>query len=285
MSGMSRAVGGYWMLLHPLFGPGEDNGQYRVVFGSPEPRDRATPVSIEEVAQAVTAVHGPDTRVGRVLTASRFTDATRQLENYRHGRVLFAGDAAHIHAPIGGQGLNLGVQDAMNLGWKLAATVRGTAPSGLLDTYQAERHPVAARVLTLTKAQRLVMTLAPDNHDVWAMRDVLTDLLKVPEANRHLAAIMSGLDIRYDLGSDEPLVGQRVPDADIRVDGQDTRVSALLHAGNWLLLDLAEQPTIALPAQVRHVVASGDLRADRLLIRPDGYIASIGSPDLGRWFA
>jgi 2-polyprenyl-6-methoxyphenol hydroxylase-like FAD-dependent oxidoreductase len=291
ISKMSRRTDDVFMLLHPLFGADEDNGPYRVVFGGPDqlntPRDAA--VSLAEVQRALTTVHGPDTVIGRVRSATRFSDATRQVENYRHGRVFFAGDAAHIHAPIGGQGLNLGVQDAMNLGWKLAAHIHGTAAPGLLDTYNAERHPIAARVLTLTKAQRLIMTPGPDDHDAWAMRDVLTGLLQVPEANRYLAGIMSGVDIRYDLGSDDPLVGQRMSDLDLRTADGPTRVSALLHKGNWLLLDLADLPPVTLPPQVHHVVAETDagtaVGADRVLVRPDGYVAAVGTPDLTQWFA
>ncbi|MFD1051114.1 monooxygenase, partial [Kibdelosporangium lantanae] len=160
-----------------------------------------------------------------------------------------------------------------------------TAAPGLLDTYHAERHPVAAHVLTLTKAQRLLVAPREENHDAFALREVLTGLLQVPEANRYLAGVMSGVDIRYGLGSDEPLVGQRMPDLDLRTADGPTRVSALLHKGNWLLLDLADLPPVALPPQVHHVIASGSVEfaADRVLVRPDGYIASIESPDLTRW--
>jgi 2-polyprenyl-6-methoxyphenol hydroxylase-like FAD-dependent oxidoreductase len=288
ISQLTRRTTDTFMLLHPLFGPDEDTGVYRAVFGGPEqqttPREAA--VSLAEVQRAISSVHGPETRVAGVRWGTRFTDATRQVENYRHGRVFFAGDAAHIHSPIGGQGLNLGVQDAMNLGWKLAAHLDGTAAAGLLETYNAERHPVAARVLALTKAQRILMAPQPDDHDVWALRDVLTDLLTVPEANRRLAGVMSGVDIRYDLGSDEPLVGRRMPDLDLRTADGPTRVSALLHKGNWLLLDLADLPPVALPPRVHHVVAEADdFGTDRVLVRPDGYVASVGTPDLQRWFA
>jgi len=289
ISKLTRRTADTFMLLHPLFGPDEDTGVYRAVFASPEQLTipRETAVSLDEVQRALTTVHGAETRVARVRWATRFTDATRQIENYRHGRVLFAGDAAHIHSPIGGQGLNLGVQDAMNLGWKLAAHIHGTAAPGLLDTYNTERHPVAARVLTLTKAQRLLMAPQTDDHDAWALRDVLTGLLQVPEANRYLAGIMSGVNIRYDLGSDEPPVGQRMPDLNLRTADGETRVSALLHKGNWLLLDLADLPPVDLPAQVHHVVAEADagLGADRVLVRPDGYVAAAGTPNLARWFA
>jgi 2-polyprenyl-6-methoxyphenol hydroxylase-like FAD-dependent oxidoreductase len=205
ISRLIRVHGGYWMMLHPLHVPEEDNGLYRVVFGGAEQAalPRTTPVTAEEVSRALTAVHGSATRLGEVRWGTRFTDATRQVTDYRHGRILFAGDAAHIHSPIGGQGLNLGVQDAMNLGWKLAAHLHGHAPAGLLDTYHAERHPVAARVLALTKAQRALMSSAPDAHDVLALRDIVTDLARLPDTNRYLAGLMSGLSIRYDLG-DQP---------------------------------------------------------------------------------
>jgi 2-polyprenyl-6-methoxyphenol hydroxylase-like FAD-dependent oxidoreductase len=152
------------------------------------------------VARALAAVHGPDTVLGRLRWGTRFSDACRQVTAYRHGRVLFASDAAHIHLPTGGQGLNLGVQDAMNLGWKLAATVHGRAPDGLLDSYHDERHPVGARVLANTRAQSVLMSPPPDADDVRALREIVIEMARLPDANRYLAGLMSGLDLRYDLG-------------------------------------------------------------------------------------
>ncbi|TCO61012.1 2-polyprenyl-6-methoxyphenol hydroxylase-like FAD-dependent oxidoreductase [Actinocrispum wychmicini] len=289
ISRLVKAGGDYWMMLHPLYGPGEENGLYRVVFGGPEQQTlpRSTPVTAEEVSRALVAVHGPDTRIGRLRWGTRFTDATRQLARYRHGRVLFAGDAAHIHSPLGGQGLNLGVQDAMNLGWKLAAHVHGTAPEGLLDTYHDERHPVAARVLTVTQAQRAVMP--PRDPDAVALREILTEMVRLPDTNRYLAGLMSGLDIRYPLGSGEPLVGERMPDLSLRLaDGTVTQVSALLRPGRAVLLDLAaEGPDVSGVDRVVAEPVPSDIGVEtgaapgveRILIRPDGYVSWVGSGD------
>jgi 2-polyprenyl-6-methoxyphenol hydroxylase-like FAD-dependent oxidoreductase len=246
ISRLTRTTGDHFMLLHPLFGAGEDGTLYRAVFGGPEQMSlpRTAPVTEAEVARALTAVHGPETRLGRLRWGTRFSDASRQLAQYRLGRVLFAGDAAHIHSPVGGQGLNLGVQDAMNLGWKLAAHLRGDAPAGLLDTYHAERHPVAARAIATTKAQRVLMTLHPDAQDEQALRAIVTEMARLPDTNRYLAGLMSGLDIRYDLGGTDPLVGTRMPDLTLRIPdatttgATTTRVSTLLHNGHGLLLDL-----------------------------------------------
>jgi 2-polyprenyl-6-methoxyphenol hydroxylase-like FAD-dependent oxidoreductase len=214
ISTLQRAGGGYWMLLHPLDGDAGATSGYRVIFGAPgRPAPaRDAPVTPDEVATALSAVHGPETVLGRLRWGTRFSDASRQLTASRHGRVLFAGDAAHIHPPIGGQGLNLGVQDAVNLGWKLAATVANRALDGLLDSYHAERHPVAARVLATVRAQGVIMNPAPDADDVRALRDIVADLARLPDGNRHLAGLMTGLAIRYDLGDDDPLVGRRMID-------------------------------------------------------------------------
>ncbi|MGH3669323.1 MAG: FAD-dependent monooxygenase [Pseudonocardiaceae bacterium] len=194
ISTLIRTGGGFWMLMNPL----GSAGLYRVVFGSAEQQalPRQAPVTADEVARALTAVHGPETTLARLRWGSRFSDAARQVVDYRYRRVLFAGDAAHIHSPIGGQGLNLGVQDAMNLGWKLAAHVQGGAPAGLLDSYHTERHPVAARVIAITRAQGVLMSPPPDADDRLALREIVTELARLPDANRHLAGLMSGLDLR-----------------------------------------------------------------------------------------
>lgn len=287
----------YWMMLHPLFGPDQDDGLYRVVFGGPEQETlpRTTPVTAEEISRALVAVHGPETRIGRMRWGTRFTDATRQVAQYRHGRVLFAGDAAHIHSPVGGQGLNLGVQDAMNLGWKLASHINGTAPDGLLDTYHTERHPVAARVLWVTAAQRVVM--GPAAPDTIALREVMTEMVRLPDTNRYLAGMMSGLDIRYPLGSSEPLVGERMPDLELRrPDGTVTRVSTLLWSGRPVLLDLTADGTdvsgvdrvvaTPMPSEIGTDIAPG---VDRIFLRPDGHICWAGrtsdTPEVDQWFA
>ncbi|MGI5230452.1 FAD-dependent monooxygenase [Actinoallomurus sp. CA-142502] len=272
ISGLTRQANGYWAMLVPVGGD-----RYRLTFGREDETEatRDTPVTREEIAAALRAVYGEETVLGEVDNASRFTDATRQVEHYRVGDVLFAGDAAHIHPPLGGQGLNTGVQDAVNLGWKLAATVQGRAPEGLLDTYHAERHPVAAGVLHHTSAQR-VLADPRASGDVAALRDIVIDLLRLPDANRHLAGLMSGLSLRYDLAGEHPLTGHRMPDADLLADAGPTRVSALFRAGHAVLLDLAGivPSGLRLPADVDLVRAGSttDLGAAALLVRPDGYV-------------
>src|SRR5262249_22253007 len=157
----------------------------------------------------------------------RFTDMARQAASYRNGRVLLAGDAAHVHYPVGGQGLNIGVQDAVNLGWKLAQVVNGTSPESLLDTYHAERHPVAARVLRNTMAQVPLLRRADDR--IRALVDISSELLGREEPRKRIAGMMSGLDIRYDLGEGPPLLGRRMPDLDVVTADGPLRVFTLLH--------------------------------------------------------
>lgn len=242
--------------LLPLSG-----GRYRtIVAGAEQQRiGRDAPVAVDEVQRALTAAHGPGIVVGELLWASRFGDAARQLERYRHGRVLFAGDAAHIHLPIGGQGLNLGLQDAVNLGWKLAAQIRGTAPDELLDTYHGERHPVAARVLVSTRAQGVLGVPDPD---AAAVREIVTGLLAVPEANHAVALEISGIGLTYPgtTGRSE------VP---VAPDGRGVLVGTELPAG-WAEL-----------------VETREGREPRL-VRPDGYVGWAGGPGLeaalSRWF-
>jgi 2-polyprenyl-6-methoxyphenol hydroxylase-like FAD-dependent oxidoreductase len=223
------------------------NGVYRALIAGPEQQtiDRDAPITLDEVRRAV-----PDVR--EIRWASRFTDASRQVERYRYGRVLFAGDAAHIHAPTGGQGLNLGLQDAFNLGWKLAAALRGNTT--VLDTYHDERHPAGAAVLANTRAQGVL--LIPDD-DIAALRDILSDLLRIPEANRHLAGLISGLDIHYDLPGDHPLVGRRLPHLD----------PSVLHSGRAVVLELGDTPRHGGMPHPR-----GDIEVDTLLVRPDGHV-------------
>jgi len=292
LSAHTRSGGDAWMMTHPL-----GDGVYRIVFSSPEQhrRDRRSPVGDDEIARALTAVHGPGTVLGRVLWATRFSDATRQVEHYRAGPVLFAGDAAHIHPPPGGQGLNLGVQDAMNLGWKLAAVCAGTAPDGLIDSYHDERHPVGARVIQTARAQMVIMTPPDDAAEVRALREIVLDMARLPDGNRYLTGRMSGLDLHYDLGSDHPLVGGRMPDLDLVIDAGPTTVFELLRTGNGLLLDLgAGSAPVAVPAGVDQVAAQvtgAGVDAERVLVRPDGYVAWCGAasddpaPALARWFA
>jgi 2-polyprenyl-6-methoxyphenol hydroxylase-like FAD-dependent oxidoreductase len=272
MSTLSRQGGGYWAMLAPLGGD-----RYRFTFGQTEQADtdRDIPIPHAEIAAALQAVYGDETTLGAVDNASRFTDATRQLEHYRAGRVLFAGDAAHIHPPLGGQGLNLGIQDAFNLGWKLAATVQGRAPNGLLDSYHTERHPIGAQVLHHTSAQRVLADPNP-SEDVAALRDIFIDLLRLPDSNRHIAGLMSGLSLRYPLSGDHPLTGQRVPDADLITEAGPTRLSTLFGSGHAVLLDLGGTvpSDIRLPPRVDlvHATCTDDLGAAALLIRPDGYV-------------
>lgn len=272
ISTLMRQGGGYWAMLVPLGGD-----RYRFTFGRAGEDDstRDTPITHEEISAAVTALYGEETTLGAVDNSSRFTDATRQLEHYRVGRVLFGGDAAHIHPPLGGQGLNLGMQDAFNLGWKLAAAVQERAPSGLLDSYHAERHPVGAQILHHTSAQRVLADPNP-SEDVAALRDIFIDLLRLPDANRHLAGLISGLSLRYELSGKHPLTGQRMSDADLVTEAGPVRLSTLCGSGHAVLLDLAGTvpADLRLPPRVDLVRATctDEVGAAALLIRPDGYV-------------
>ncbi|WP_037608554.1 FAD-dependent monooxygenase [Streptacidiphilus rugosus] len=274
MSSLMRQAGGYWAMTAPL---GDD--RYRFTFGRAEQTDGDddSAVTPEEISTALKALYGPEVVLGSVQNASRFTDATRQLEHYRVGRVLFAGDAAHIHPPLGGQGLNLGVQDAFNLGWKLAAVLRGRAGDTLLDSYHAERHPVGAQVLHHTSAQRVLADPKP-SEDVAALRDIVIDLLRLPDANRHMAGLISGLSLRYELPGTHPLVGQRLPDPEVTAESGRVRLSALFRAGQAVLLDLAGvvPADVRLPPGVDLVRARcadrQDVGAAAVLVRPDGYV-------------
>ncbi|MEV4019792.1 FAD-dependent oxidoreductase [Nonomuraea angiospora] len=262
ISTLTREVDDHWVMLVPLGG-----GRYRFTGGAAgeaEPaKDR--PVTFEEIAELLRVVYGEQTVLAAVDNASRFSDATRQIDSYRVGNVFFAGDAAHIHPPFGGQGLNLGVQDAFNLGWKLAAVLRGRASTDLLDTYHAERHPAAAWVLHITQAQRVFATPRP-SEDVIELRKVFTDLMRLPEANRHLAGLMSGLSHSYDLPGDHPLVGHRVAGLD----------PSLFLAGRPVLLDLAG----ILPPDLGATRAQPvDDLPGAILVRPDGYAAWAADTD------
>ncbi|RSM94475.1 FAD-dependent oxidoreductase [Nonomuraea sp. WAC 01424] len=255
-----------------------------VEFDGP-PEDRTTPVTAEELQASLRAVSGVDVTVTGVRSATRFTDNARQATTYRLGRVLLAGDAAHVHSPFGGQGLNLGIGDAVNLGWKLAAVIAGRSPEALLDTYTAERHPIGAWVLDWTRAQVLLMRPEARSR---ALRAVVSDLIGTTAGTTYFVKRISGVWQRYDLPGGHPMVGRSVPDLEL-ADG--TRVADHLHQGRGLLLDLgldlAADPRVpSLPAKP---VDARDFRG--LLIRPDGVVAWAGdTPDaaleeaLATWF-
>jgi 2-polyprenyl-6-methoxyphenol hydroxylase-like FAD-dependent oxidoreductase len=256
--------------------------------------------TLRDLSEALIAVYGTDYGVHSPTWISRFTDMTRQAASYRDRRVLLAGDAAHVHFPVGGQGLNLGVQDAVNLGWKLAQVVKGTSPESLLDTYQAERHPVAARVLRSTMAQTALLRT---DERTEALRDTMTELLRMDEPRKQLAAMMSGLDIHYNLGEGHPLLGRRMPDLDLVTANGPLRVFTLLHAARPVLLHLGEPGSVDLTPCSRSATDDSPSHrwADRVqvidatyggpwelpvlgavtaptavLIRPDGHVAWVG---------
>ena len=242
---------------------------------------------LRDLSEALIAVYGTDYGIHSPTFISRFTDMTRQAAAYRAGRVLLAGDAAHVHSPVGGQGLNTGVQDAVNLGWKLAQVVNRTSPETLLDTYHAERHPVAARVLRNTMAQ--VALMRPDDR-VEALRETVSELLSMDEPRKRFAAMMSGLDIRYDLGEGHPLLGRRMPDLDLVTANGTLRVFTLLHRARPVLLNLGEPGGFDITPWADRVQlidakydgtwelpALGAVTApSAVLIRPDGYVAWVG---------
>jgi len=258
--------------------------------------------SMDELREALVGVYGTDYGLHRANWISRFTDMTRQAASYRKGRVLLAGDAAHVHPPHGGQGLNIGVQDAVNLGWKLAQVVDKTSPESLLDTYHAERHPVGARALRNTMAM-VALSSPDDRHD--ALRDTMAELLTMDEPRRRIAARLSGLDVHYDLGEGHPLLGRRMPDLDVHTADGPTRVFTLLHHARPVLLNLGAPGGFDISPwadRVRFVDARhdgvwelpvlGEVAAPpAVLIRPDGHVAwvgELGDPELPRalatWF-
>lgn len=254
-------------------------------------RNGAGAPSFPEIADAWERLTGEDIRSGRPLWTSWTTDSSRQAAEYRRGRVFLLGDAAHIHLPVGAQGMSAGIGDAMNLGWKLGAEINGHAPPGLLDSYHAERHPVGARILANTLAQR-ILYLGGDELD--PMRDVLAELLAYEEVQRHLVGMVTGLDIHYDVGTgDHPLLGRRLPGTEVGT----TSAFELLHAGRGVVLDLADDEKVRAAAapwtdRVNVVTAAGPLDGvGAALVRPDGYVAwvSTGGADgladaLARWF-
>jgi 3-(3-hydroxy-phenyl)propionate hydroxylase len=277
--------------IHAL-GRLEDGGPVRVMVTEQHLGPTREP-TLSDLSEALIAVYGTDYGIHSPTWISRFTDMTRQAAAYRDRRVLLAGDAAHVHSPVGGQGLNTGVQDAVNLGWKLAQVVNQTSPESLLDTYHAERHPVAARVLQNTMAQT---ALLGSGARIDALRDTMSELLSMDEPRKRFAAMMSGLDIHYDFGEGHPLLGRRMPDLDLVTANGPLRVFTLLHDARPVLLNLGEpggfditpwadrvQLIDAEYAGIWELPALGAVTAPTaVLIRPDGYVAWVGDgTDLG----
>jgi 3-(3-hydroxy-phenyl)propionate hydroxylase len=246
-----------------------------------------TEPTLRDLSEALVAVCGTDYGIHSPTWISRFTDMSRQAAAYRNGRVLLAGDAAHVHYPVGGQGLNTGVQDAVNLGWKLAQVVKGTSPEGLLDTYHVERHPVAARVLRTTMAQ---VALQRSDDRTEALRDIVSELLGMEEPRKRIAAEMSGLGIHYDLGEGHQLVGRRMPDLDLVTPDGPMRTFTLLRNARPVLLNLGAPGSFDITPwsdriKLVHAKYDGPWELPALglvsaptavLIRPDGYVAWVG---------
>jgi 2-polyprenyl-6-methoxyphenol hydroxylase-like FAD-dependent oxidoreductase len=270
---------------HGLGRLGDGEG-VRVVVSAPYAGQAGEP-TLDALSRALIAVWGTDFGVHSPTWISRFTDMTRQAASYREGRVLLAGDAAHVHYPVGGQGLNIGVQDAVNLGWKLAQVVNHISPESLLDTYHAERHPVAARALQNTMAGT---ALTRSNARIDALRDIMSELLSMDEPRTRFAGVMSGLDIHYDLGEGHPLLGRRVPDLELVTVTGPLRVFTLLHAARPVLLNLGESGVFDITPWADRVqlidaryggpwelpVIGAITAPTAVLIRPDGYVAWVG---------
>jgi 3-(3-hydroxy-phenyl)propionate hydroxylase len=264
----------------------KDVGPVEVMVTEPDPGATAEP-TLDDLKALLVAACGTDYGAHNLTWISRFTDMTRQAATYRRGRVLLAGDAAHVHSPMGGMGLGTGVQDAVNLGWKLAQVVKGTSPDSLLDTYHAERHPVGARVLETTMAQ---VALRREDDRTVALRGIVGELLTMEEPRRRIAGLMSGLDIRYDLGPGHPLLGRRMPDLEVVTASGPRRVFSFLHPARPVLLDLGAPSAFDIAPwsdRVQLVHASyagtwelpviGQVAAPAaVLIRPDGHVAWVG---------
>ncbi|MCU1681538.1 MAG: FAD-dependent oxidoreductase [Amycolatopsis sp.] len=262
------------------------DGAYRIVVrAAGVAEDRAVPPALDELKQRLRELTGTDFGLHSPRWLSRFGDATRLAERYRSGRVLLAGDAAHIHPPLGGQGLNLGVQDGFNLGWKLAAEVGGWAPAGLLDSYHTERHPVAAAVLDITRAQSELLSQEPGPQ---AVRRLMSELMDFEDVNRYLVEKVSATGIRYDFGEGHDLLGRRLRDVGLK----GGHLYGLMHAGRGLLLDQTGRLSVAgWAARVDHVFdVSEELEVPAVLLRPDGHVAWVGEDQqdllgqLSKWF-
>ena len=264
----------------------EDGGPVRFLSSEPEVGRTREP-DLADVREALITLYGTDFGVHSPIWISRFTDMSRQAASYRDGRILLAGDAAHIHSPAGGQGLNTGVQDSVNLAWKLAQVVNRTSPDGLLDTYHAERHPVGARVLHNTMAQT---ALTGTGDRLEALRDIVTELLGMDEPRRRIAGMICGLDIHYDLGAGHPLLGRRMPDLDVVTADGPSRVYELLHEARPVLLNLGAAGGLDITpwedrvrlVDAQHVgrwelpVLGAVTAPTAVLIRPDGHVAWVG---------
>ncbi|HEX4283512.1 MAG TPA: FAD-dependent monooxygenase [Terracidiphilus sp.] len=271
--------------IHAI-GPLENGHTMSIVLTEPHVGSISEP-TLADISAALIAVYGTDYGIHSPTWLSRFTDMARQASVYRDRRILLAGDAAHIHPPIGGQGLNIGVQDAVNLGWKLAQVIKGTSHDSLLDTYHAERHPVAARVLRNTMAQ---VALRRTDDRSKALGDTVADLLGTNDARKHLAAEMSGLGVHYDLGEGHPLLGRRMPDLDLFTANGPLRVFTLLHKARPVLLNFGEAGGLEItPWADRVQVIDADYvgtwelpvigavgAATAVLVRPDGYVVWVG---------
>ncbi|MES2043120.1 MAG: FAD-dependent monooxygenase [Pseudomonadota bacterium] len=279
-----------------------DGGPVRVMVTEQQLDRRAEP-TLHDLSEALIAVYGSDYGIHSPTWVSRFTDMARQAVSYRAGRVLLAGDAAHVHYPAGGQGLNTGVQDAVNLGWKLAQVIKSVSPDSLLDSYHAERHPVGARVLRNTMAQ--VALLGRVDERTTALRETVAGFLAMDEPRKHIAAEMNGLGIHYDLGEGHPLLGRRMPDLDLVSADGPLRLFTLLHAARPVLLNLGERGSLDIAPWTDRVRLI-DARCDdpwelpvlgavsapaAVLIRPDGHVAWVGDGDqhglaaaLTQWF-
>jgi 2-polyprenyl-6-methoxyphenol hydroxylase-like FAD-dependent oxidoreductase len=264
----------------------KDEGPLRVMVSEREPGGGAEP-TLHDLSEALISIYGTDFGAHNPTSISRFTDATRQAAAYRAGRVLLAGDSAHVHYPAGGQGLSLGVQDAVNLGWKLAQVVKGISPESLLDTYFDERHPVTARVLRYTMAQT---ALQRQDERTKALGEVVSEVAGMDEPRKWLAGLVSGLDIRYELGGGHPLVGRRMPDLEVVTADGAVRVFELLHEGKGVLLNLGESDSFDTAPWADRVqlieaeyggqwelpVLGAVAAPTAVLVRPDGYVAWVG---------
>lgn len=278
-----------------------DGRTYRVVTTEERPGS-ATDPTVADLSRALASVYGTDFGVHNPTWISRFTDATRQAAAYRDGRVLLAGDAAHIHYPAGGQGIGLGIQDAVNLGWKLAQVIRGVSPQSLLDTYHAERHPAAARALGFSMAQTVLQRGDPRTT---ALNGIIDQLLTTTQGRTQVAALIHGLDVAYDLGEGHPLLGRRMPDLEVDTSAGPTRVYPLLHDARPVFLDFDGRGRIDLAgwedrvkAVDAHFTGTWELPVlgevsppTAVLVRPDGYVAWVGDGAAGpledaltRWF-